>query len=551
MKIRRLYIDGFGPFAGREFGGLSPGLNVFSGPNEAGKSALRAFMRAVLFGFVTGRASTEERSAYEYPALAGGVHGGLIEFAAEDGTVFTVERYRGERGPVAGEIRVVCDGATGGQEMLNDLFHPVDARVYQNVYSVSLEELRGLDSVIQTRIAAAGLGATGDIPGVSARLTSELNSLQRELGAARTSSREARSEYQAAQIEMEGYGALVEKRQGVGRAVESVREEMRRANERLTRLEMLAVSRENWNRMQEVQRQMEGLPRLEFLPAQPLMSLDEALRNCRDVEKLVQEGDQQEEQRQQDLKSLATDLAPELCADAVSRLITRRSEYENAVRDIEEVCVQADENERRLQNGLSELGPSWDAATLESFDDSLATRSAVERLEETMTEARRHLDASELEAEQAQTATNASAQASEDAGRRLAALGTSPEMTLEALTVRRSALNRLRALAAERPGAQRDLDDAAYRLASAEGRRRSRLAMSVQFGLSAAVAAVGVGTSIVSIRIGEPKVAQLGYAVAGAGGLGILTSLAFLLWPFGRRRPDEEAAGEPDDAAGT
>ena len=551
MKIRRLYIDGFGPFAGREFGGLSPGLNVFSGPNEAGKSALRAFMRAVLFGFVTGRASTEERSTYEYPALAGGVHGGLIELAAEDGTVFTVERYRGERGPAAGEIRVACDGATGGQEMLNDLFHPVDSRVYQNVYSISLEELSGLDSVIQTRIAAAGLGATGDIPGVSARLTSELNSLQRELGGARTRSRDARSEYQAAQIEMEGYGALVEKRQDVGRAVESAREEMRGARERLTRLEMLAASRENWNRMQEMQRQMEGLPRLEFLPPQPLVCLDEALRSCRDVEKLIQEGDQQGEYRQQELKSLAPDLAPELCTDVVGRLITRQSEYENAARDIEEVRAQADENEQRLQNGLSELGSGWDAATLESFDVSLATRSAVEQLEETLAGARRHLDASELAVGQAQTDRNGSAQALEDAARRLAALGTPPKMTLETLTARRSALNRLRALTAERPDAQRGLDDAAYRLASAEGRRRSRLAMSVQLGVSAAVAAAGVVTSIMSIKMGEPKVAQLGYAVAAAGGLGILASLAVLLWPFGRRRADEEAGGEPDDAART
>ncbi len=551
MKIRRLYIDGFGPFAGREFDGLSPGLNVFSGPNEAGKSALRAFMRAVLFGFVTGRASTEERSMYEYPALAGGVHGGLIEFAAEDGAVFTVERYRRDRGPVAGEIQVVCDGATGGQEMLNDLFHPVDARVYQNVYSISLEELGGLDSEVQERIAAAGLGATGDVSGVSRRIDTELTSLRRELKAAQTGHRDERREYQAAQIEMDGYRTLVEKRQGIGRAVESAREEMRRARERLTRLDMLADSRKNWNRMQEMQRQMEGLPRLEFLPPQPLVCLDEALRSCRDVEKLIQEGDQQGEHRQQELKSVAPDLAPELCTDVVSRLITRQSEYENAVEDIEEVRARADENEQRLQNGLSELGSGWEAATLELFDDSLATRSAVEQLEETLTQGRRRLDASELETRQAQTDRNASAQASEDAERRLAALGAPPEMTLETLTAQRSALNRLRALAAERPDAQRGLDDAAYRLASAEGRRRSRLAMSVQLGVSAAVAAAGVVTSIMSIKMGEPKVAQLGYVVAGVGGLGVVTSLALLLWPFRRRRFGKEASGEPDDAART
>jgi len=556
VKIRRLYLDGFGPFADREFGGLSAGLNVLSGPNEAGKSALRAFIRAVLFGFITRRASAEERAAYEYPPMAGGVEGGLIELEGEDGAVFTVERYRRKAAPATGEIQVVRNGVIGGQGMLDELLHPVGARVYQNVYSIALGELSGLDSEIQARIAAAGLGSTGDVLGVKGRLGTELNSLHRELGTARTKSREARSEYEAAQIELQSYGALVEQRQDIGQTVESVKEEIRRARERLTRLDMLGASRENWNRMQEVQRQMEGLPRLEFLPPHPVKRLDEAEERCRRVETLVREGDGQEEQRQREMESLAADLAPELCTQAVSHLIARQSEYRNAVQDVERVRAQAEENERRLQEGLGSLGRDWDRARLEAFDDSLETRSSLERLEETLARADGELDASVRAAEQAELDRVASTQAEEDAARSLAALGTPPEMTLEEMTGRRSALNRLRALAAERPDAQRDLDQAAQRLASAEGRRRSRLAMAVQFGVSAAVTAAGVVASVTSVRLGEPKVAQMGYLIAAVGGLGMLTSLAFLLWPSGRRRSDGEGddsttqtGGEPDNVS--
>ena len=558
MKIRRLYIDGFGPFAGREFGGLSAGLNVLSGPNEAGKSALRAFVRAVLFGFVMGRASADERAAYEYPPAAGGVEGGLIELEGEDGTVFTVERYRRKPTPAAGEIQVVRNGVAGGQKILDELLYPVNGRIYQNVYSIALKELGGLDSEMQGRIAAAGLGATGDVQGVRGRLATELNSLQRELGAARTKSREARREYGAAQIELEGYGALVAQQQDVNLAVGSVKEEIRRARERLTRLDMLRASRQNWNRMQEVQRQMEGLPRLEFLPPQPVRRLDEAEARCRDVEKLVREGDEQEEQRQREAESLAADLAPELCTDAVNRLIARHSEYQNAIRDIGSVHARAEENERRLQEGLATLGPDWDTVKLESFEDSLATRSSLERLEEALVRVAAERDASARAVEAAEADRDASAQAEEDAARRLEALGAVPEKTLEELSGWRNALYRLRALAAERPDVQREIDEAAQRLASAEGRRRSRLAMAVQFGVSAAVTAAGVVASVMSMRLGEPKVAQMGYLIAAVGGLGMLTSLAFLLWPFGRRRSPGEAdgstaqtTGEPDDATGT
>jgi len=555
MKINRLYIDGFGPFADREFGRLSAGLNVLTGPNEAGKSALRAFIRAILFGFITGRASADERAAYEYPPTAGGVEGGLIELEGEDGSVFTVERYRRRPAPAAGEIQVVRNGVTGGQDMLDGLLHHTGDRVYQNIYSIALEELRGLDSEIQNRIAAAGLGATGDaLPGVSARLATELSFLQRELSTARTKTREARREYEAAQIELGHYAALIEKRDRVGRDVESAKAKIGGVRERLARLDMLAASRENWNRMQEVRRQMEGLPRKESLPPQPVRRLDEAEERCRAVGTLIGEGDQQEEQRQRELESLASDLAPELCTEVVARLIARQSEYRNAVRDIQVVRAQAEESERRLQDGLAALGRGWDRARLESFDDSLATRSSLEELEGTLARAHAELEASERSVQEAEAERDTSAQAAEDAARRLTTLGTPPEMTIEELSSRRGALNRLRALTAERPEARRDVDQAAERLASAEGRRRARLVMALQFGMSAAVAAAGVVTSVMSVRLGEPKVAQLGYAIAGAGGLGVLTSLAFLLWPFGRRRSAggaDPVVEEPDDAAGT
>ena len=97
------------------------------------------------------------------------------------------------------------------------------------------------------------------------------------------------------------------------------------------------------------------------------------------------------------------------------------------------------------------------------------------------------------------------------------------------------------------PEARRNADEAAGRLASAEGRRRARLVMAAQLGLSAAVFAAGIVTSVMSVRLGEPKVAQMGYIIAAAGGIGVLTSLAFLLWPFRRRPPDGEATGTPEE----
>ena len=56
MKISGLQIDRFGIWSGVRFDGLADGVNVFYGPNEAGKTTLMQFIRMVLYGFGSGRA---------------------------------------------------------------------------------------------------------------------------------------------------------------------------------------------------------------------------------------------------------------------------------------------------------------------------------------------------------------------------------------------------------------------------------------------------------------------------------------------------------------
>ena len=51
MRLEELYLDGFGRFHEQTIGPLSQHITVIYGPNEAGKSTLLAFIRALLFGF--------------------------------------------------------------------------------------------------------------------------------------------------------------------------------------------------------------------------------------------------------------------------------------------------------------------------------------------------------------------------------------------------------------------------------------------------------------------------------------------------------------------
>ncbi|MCD6327095.1 AAA family ATPase, partial [bacterium] len=50
MRICELFLDGFGIFHDQRVSDLPPGLSVFFGENEAGKSTMLAFVRCMLFG---------------------------------------------------------------------------------------------------------------------------------------------------------------------------------------------------------------------------------------------------------------------------------------------------------------------------------------------------------------------------------------------------------------------------------------------------------------------------------------------------------------------
>ena len=55
MRIKHIEIEGFGVWKGLTLEDLSDRATVIYGPNEAGKTTLMQFVRAVLYGFTPER----------------------------------------------------------------------------------------------------------------------------------------------------------------------------------------------------------------------------------------------------------------------------------------------------------------------------------------------------------------------------------------------------------------------------------------------------------------------------------------------------------------
>lgn len=86
MRIERLEINGFGRIRDLV---IVPGrgLNVIYGANEAGKSTVQRFIRAMLYGAKSGRETLRRFMPWD-----GGPYGGVMVYSLDDGSQFRVER---------------------------------------------------------------------------------------------------------------------------------------------------------------------------------------------------------------------------------------------------------------------------------------------------------------------------------------------------------------------------------------------------------------------------------------------------------------------------
>ncbi len=93
MRIERVEIKGFGKIRGMVLN-LGSGLNVIFGPNEAGKSTIQRFIRAMLYGLRSGRQSSAGLPAdnKRFMPWDGLPYGGSIFYTLDDGSSFRVER---------------------------------------------------------------------------------------------------------------------------------------------------------------------------------------------------------------------------------------------------------------------------------------------------------------------------------------------------------------------------------------------------------------------------------------------------------------------------
>ena len=148
MKVKDIHIDGFGVWTGLSVDSLPEGMTLFYGPNEAGKTTLMQFIRAMLYGF------TSERREKYLPPIYGGTPGGAIRVTGPGGGYEIRRHHQLTDKSAVGRLSVTGpDGLSQGQHRLSMLLGQIDEPIFTNVFAIGMRELQELSTLDDTKAA--------------------------------------------------------------------------------------------------------------------------------------------------------------------------------------------------------------------------------------------------------------------------------------------------------------------------------------------------------------------------------------------------------------
>ncbi|HUZ02911.1 MAG TPA: AAA family ATPase [Thermomicrobiaceae bacterium] len=378
MRISGWHIDGFGIFRDHEVRGIPPGLTVFLGPNEAGKTTLLAFIRQVLFGF-----PDEHSRERHFAPLRGGRYGGRLFVVGPDGD-YVVERSAelGEQPLVAGP-----GGEFGAEADLARLLGPCDGRLFQTIFAFSLTELQDFATLdtegVRERIFSAGIVGAGrsaheaieqlrsrelDLlaPGGGARINELYRELQRVEGRLAEARREARrypdvlavAQSRTAEIEV------------LDRSIDALRSEQLRCR----KLEELWPT---WNRRREAVRELAGLEPVAEIPGRTEALVDELLLTIKATAKQVDDAQRELDAAERQRAAIPVDDRLGVVAVEAHQLHDTLPLYRDRLVAMPSVALRRRQTLQTLQDHLRDLGADWDRDRLAAFDRSLPRRDAV------------------------------------------------------------------------------------------------------------------------------------------------------------------------------
>lgn len=395
VKIRSATIDGFGKLSGVRLD-FDADAVILEGPNEAGKSTVLGFVRAMLYGFAT-RANMPERQEPVY----GGRHGGRLALVSERHGELVLERYSGSAGG-----KPVLRGSRGDEaevleqrELERLLLGGLTGKAYRQLFAVGLSELRDLGAVQGEELGRflyhAGMADGRLLAEAEREIRDAMDKLYKPRGTTLPVNTRL-AELERIERELRSLPDPVERYNEVSAALEKAEAELRELDARLPEL---ARSRDEaaralrmrakWLRLRELDARRAALPDPGRLPAdaETKWRMWTAERDRLARERLRLEAALRDARAERERLAVRADLL------ALEPELERLLQSAEAMRALGQSCAEwraeRRHEEERMNALLASAGPGWTAERLQGFAAGVAERDRIRAFRAALAEAER------------------------------------------------------------------------------------------------------------------------------------------------------------------
>lgn len=393
MRLERMQISGFGRLNGLEIELPGP-VTVLYGPNEAGKSTLLGFVRAMLFG-IPSRAQAADR----YEPLQGGVHGGALTLRSEDGSRWIIERYtqppegRNLPGTRGDRLRITRSGEDGQvrevtqEQMQRELLGGMSKAMFRQLFAVSLTELQEVGALQSGELSRylfhAGIGGGAGVLRGEKKLVQEMDKLYRPRGRTQEIARllqeleRLEREAEAAKALLPRYNDVLEELEALAGQLADNEAERKRLSLETARLHKAVSVRADWLHREAIRAELAVLPEAASFPGQGVARW-QALQAER--ERLQLEQNEWARRRDALLTKQARQLPDEqvLAQEPVLRqLAARLPGYEAGQAELTKLEAESAQLQARLGECLRSIHPDWRTRDLRDFAGTVGEQESV------------------------------------------------------------------------------------------------------------------------------------------------------------------------------
>ena len=304
MKLREIDITAFGLFTDYRIEDLSPGLNIFFGCNESGKTTIFEFLFRMFYEF---RLHSRRKDYNPYTPLKGGSVAGSLLLNDTGGRQLRLQkRLSGTKESF--NLRL-SDGSTGSEDEWKDILHKVTPEVYRDVFAITLDELQSLRDDSMNRLYGAGLG----LKDVS--LTEVLKDLDKRADEFYRSSRAKRliTEYNRRYRDIhreirelserqKEYDQTVREKDELEREIRSGEEEIDRIEKEKRHFETLSGMHEVWIRKREAEKRIADLPEITDFPENGVLRFEQKQERLTEIRDRIVRENSRREKAESDLR---------------------------------------------------------------------------------------------------------------------------------------------------------------------------------------------------------------------------------------------------------